>query len=1263
MTNSNFARVREIFDFVVDLPPSRQEEALREECGGDADLLREVRELLGHDMESTAVALPDLGRIRAEVTALNARSHDLVGKKIGHYVIQEQIGQGGMGTVFVANRTEDFESRVAIKVTRPGLANEAILKRFRDEMRFQASLGKHPSIAAMLDAGKTDDGLPYFVMEFVDGVRIDEYCDQQRLTTAERIELFRKVCSAVQFAHQNAVLHRDLKPSNILVATDGVPVLIDFGIAKLADDETNADKTRTEMPVFTPDYASPEQIRGEMLTTASDVYSLGVVFYELLTGHRPYRVTANFPHRIAEAIERHSPDRPSDAILRKETIPVAEGATRDVTPADVGEARSTAITRLQRILRGDLDTISLMALRKEPDRRYATAAELSADLGRYLDGMPVLARSDTVGYRAKKFVTRNKLSVALSLLVLVSLIGGIVGTTVGMASARRQRDEAEQNFALALDSVDRMLIEVGNEDLVDVPQMAEVRKEILEDALEFYQEFIRRRGDDRRVASQLGRVHMLVGSIYEKLYRYDDAMASYQTATDLFEQLHRRGAATARDLERLVDGYFSQGVVLVSKKRFQDAIAIFERAISHSQSQRGKRPNDVDLINEENKIRLMLGQVVAEKDARAGEEIYREALQMQRKLVSDHSEVIQYQDTLALICTDLAHCVGNKTTGTKGRDEAEQLRLESLDIRKCVAAAFPNERRSRSKLAAAYNGLGKVYWEGNRYRLSAEMYRKGIDLQEQLLKQYPGYPHQKDRLGDLYGNLGVTLASFGKFTESKSSFESAIAIQRELCDENPEVAEHFEDLAKSLRSLAHVNNELTNPSEAERLFAEELQVAEFLVENFPEDDSYREDLTKSLAKLAMRQEQNNQPEAAAATNERALAVSGHTADAYFHRGQNFARKKNYARAIEDFGEAIKKEPSRPEFYVRRGEACRDFGRLDQAVDDLTKAIELDPDASYYRRRGSCYRDLEQFENALTDYARAIELKPDYATAWNSKGVTYEKMGRLDDAAQSYTRALEFATDDPVLWENRADIYLEQKKWNAAADDYAEAIKLQPLPAFYEARAYAQRRQGNYEKAIEDYTDALRLDANMTAAIAGRAWTYAQLEEWSSAEQDYGRYVSLRGNSIRCRYERILVHLAQNRIGEFHAASQALFDEIVGDLRENDNEYPSGYFSKLVTAMAAVPSSTVDWRSAAELLPRRLRKYADEDLTRIALELALVEAGNVEQGTKGLDDILGESDLSTESRAVVRCFLGLAVEMEPLDWPIRTICRARMENRQ
>lgn len=464
---SDLKLVEDVFFKVAPLAPADREEAIRHLCDGSPTLESEVRSLL----ESAArvgvfLERPALGKDVEQLTT-ESRSREppdeLIGSIIGAFRIERRIAAGGMGTVYVGARSDGrFDQKVAVKVVKRGMDSEEILARFRSEIQALAALD-HPNIARLIDGGVTPDGRPYLAMEFVDGAPVDQFCDERALKVRERIALFQRVCEAVHHAHQNLVIHRDIKPSNILVTPQGVPKLLDFGIAKLLKGgDTQPALTAETDRRLTPEYASPEQVEGRPVSTASDIYALGVVLYELLAGVRPYTFAVRTQEEVRRVVCDLIPPPPSAAVTVRASrlgtsvktphpsdAPTTPGradtAQRDTgadgRAADAPRTRGVTSTRLRSVLRGDIDNIVMYALRKEPQRRYASADQLSADLGRYLDGMPVLARRDTLSYRASKFIRRHRVGVALVFGALV--IHGALTAMLYEQGLRltRQRDE------------------------------------------------------------------------------------------------------------------------------------------------------------------------------------------------------------------------------------------------------------------------------------------------------------------------------------------------------------------------------------------------------------------------------------------------------------------------------------------------------------------------------------------------------------------------------------------------------------------------------------------------------------------------------------------------------------------------------------------------------------------------------------------------------------------------------------------------------
>ena len=426
MAADRWRRIESLFDEAAALPAGERAAFLSSACGEDLDLKGEVESLLAADEQAAEfLQRPAVVSAAAPPSPLSS----LVGRRVGHYEVEGRIGEGGMSTVYLAVRADDaYQQKVALKVLGYGADRSDLSARFRAERQILASLD-HPGIARLLDGGSTEDGRPYLVMEYIQGVPLDKYCDQHRLGLEARVDLVRQVCAAVQYAHQNLVVHRDIKPSNILVTADGVPRLLDFGIAKLLEGTElpgTIEATMTGQRLMTPQYASPEQVEGGAITTATDVYSLGVLLYVLLTGHLPYRLQGTSSDALQRAVVEQDPERPSTAVGRGEGSP---------------EARGLRPQQLRRKLRGDLDNIVMVALRKEPSRRYASVALLSEDLRRYREHLPVAAQPDTLAYRMRKFVGRHKAGVGAVAVGLAMILGLTAMMTVQAVRLTRQRDE------------------------------------------------------------------------------------------------------------------------------------------------------------------------------------------------------------------------------------------------------------------------------------------------------------------------------------------------------------------------------------------------------------------------------------------------------------------------------------------------------------------------------------------------------------------------------------------------------------------------------------------------------------------------------------------------------------------------------------------------------------------------------------------------------------------------------------------------------
>jgi eukaryotic-like serine/threonine-protein kinase len=427
MTPERWEKIKDLVEGGLEREGGARALFLDEVCTGDPSLRTEVEELIdSHEQAASFMVMPAFEA--ATTLAAEDRDASLVGRRIGPYKNVRELGHGGMGTVYLAVRADEaYRKDVAVKVIKRGMDTEGIIRAFRTERQILATLD-HPNIARLLDGGTTEDGRPYFVMDYVQGLPLDVYCDTHTLPILERLKLFRIVCSAVHDANQHGVIHRDLKPGNILVTPAGVPKLLDFGIAKVLNPELSSGTTSSTITVLplTPAYASPEQIRGEAITPVSDVYSLGVLLYELLSGHRPYRLQGHSPQELERVICKQEPEKPSTIISRiEEPSGGGDGRRTAITPASVSEARADQPDKLRHRLAGDLDNVVLMALRKEPWRRYVSVEQLSEDLRRHLEGLPILSRKSTLAYRTTKLIGRNRataLTATMSVIIVLALV-------------------------------------------------------------------------------------------------------------------------------------------------------------------------------------------------------------------------------------------------------------------------------------------------------------------------------------------------------------------------------------------------------------------------------------------------------------------------------------------------------------------------------------------------------------------------------------------------------------------------------------------------------------------------------------------------------------------------------------------------------------------------------------------------------------------------------------------------------------------------
>lgn len=729
-------RVESLFNEMLRLPSEARAEALRLACD-DAELRREVETLLAHDEPTGSFLSGSALGTQIELPSPESKDEPQ-GALIGVYRTIRRLGTGGMGTVYLAARADgQFEQQVAIKVVKRGMDSEEILRRFELERRTLATLN-HPHIARLYDGGATADGRPFLAMEYVDGAPIHLYCDYNRLSITQRLRLFTIVCDAVRFAHQNLVVHRDLKPSNILVDKLGRPKLLDFGLAKVLVESESPDPTISQQRRLTPAYASPEQVAGTTLNTATDIYSLGVILFELLTGRRPYRVATESPAEFERAVLDQQPLPPSMVVRRGDAIvqPTRE-TTTPYTVDSVAEKREGSVERLAKRLRGDLDTIVLKALHKEPSRRYESVERFVADIERHLDGLPVLARPDTAVYRMNKFIGRHGVAVALSMVTIVALAFGF-GVAVWQGKvARTERDAAyvarDQAEATA-DFFQRMMFEA---DPVNQGPQTTVKAVIDAAAIRVEGELRNQPRVQAAIRSTIGRIYLGLGLIDEA---EQHIQAAYRARLDMLEPGHHDLAESEFDMARL---FYEQG-------QYEQAEALLLESLRTHEQLRGIDNVDTARVwNDLGAVRRAGGKI-AEAEA-----ALLKALEIRERTMGRRS--IETAETL----NNLSGVVAMRGD----LDRAEQLMTEVLSIRREVLHdEHPLVIQGIANLAVMIARRGD-------YDKAEPLFRESIALSRKVLgDQHPSLALELSALSQV-------LLATNRSAEAEPLLREAVAIQ------------------------------------------------------------------------------------------------------------------------------------------------------------------------------------------------------------------------------------------------------------------------------------------------------------------------------------------------------------------------------------------------------------------------------------------------------------------------------------------------------
>jgi tetratricopeptide (TPR) repeat protein len=733
VTPERWKRVREVFDRAAEAGAGEREKLISRECGTDEELCREVRSLLassavaGEFLEVSAVEQFRRGPAPWPAVPLPER--------IGPWEIVRELGHGGMGTVYLGVRSEgDFRRTAAVKLVRTGMDSEFVLRRFRTEREILSGLD-HPHIARLLDGGSTADGRPYFAMEYVDGRHLLEDSAARGLDARARIALFLEVCDAVAYAHRHLVVHRDLKPSNILVTPEGSPKLLDFGLARLVQPRAAeaGERTETAFRLLTPDYASPEQVRGERITTATDIYSLGVVLYHLLAARSPYRTTGPSAEAIARAVCDQEPERP--------------GVDRD------------------------LDNVVLMALRKEPERRYESVGALAEDLKRYLEGRPVVARKDTLGYRTARFIGRHKTGTAVAAGGALALCAAMAAAVYQARVATRERAAAEGRLREVRELTNAFVFEV-HDAIAGLPGSTPARRLVVERALEYLERISRVKTNDpalrRDLAAAYERVARVQGGLFEShLGDTEGAQRSLDRALELRESL-AASPGTAEDRLAVAEVELQLAQVLLVSGEEASAARRTRRASTLLATLAAEKPEDRKLAARSARAKRYLGAALTQLGSR------REALDAIRQSADTLEALVGeepiYRRELGITHQMMVHALA----GSSDRAAASASYEKAVAIQRELAEADPRNLGLKRELAYTHADMGGFLdWAGDP-RGALECHLRALPLLEEIVQADPQNADARLLLAETLNNAGYLEVVIGERAAGRERLDRSL---------------------------------------------------------------------------------------------------------------------------------------------------------------------------------------------------------------------------------------------------------------------------------------------------------------------------------------------------------------------------------------------------------------------------------------------------------------------------------------------------------
>jgi eukaryotic-like serine/threonine-protein kinase len=813
MNVSEWKKIKEVFNATIDLPENERA-ILFEKC--DENTLNKVRKLINaHENAQNFIEASAI----VEVGLFKENEPDFyVGKQIDDYKILKEIGHGGMGTVYLAAKfDESFDKKVAVKLIKRGMDTTSVLKRFVLERKILASL-ENPYIGKLIDGGSTADGLPYLVMEYIEGEPITKFCDSHQFSIAERLELFRKVCSAVSYAHQNLIVHRDIKPSNILVTKDGTPKLLDFGIAKLLNPDwslESVEATATMFRLMTPEYASPEQINGLPITTATDVYSLGVVLYELLSGVRPFTSKSRNYGEIANLVLTCEPIRPSSIVISHSV-----SAVENKNTSENKEQRTKDKGRRTKSLAGDLDNIILKALRKEPERRYSSVQEFSEDIRRHSANLPISARPDTFIYRTDKFIRRHSFGVAAGLLIFLSLLSGISATAWQAYRANIEREKAERRF-----NESRKLSKFLMTDVFESLEMSsgtgQIQKDLAENTLVYLDNLAKEESEDIVLLGELADAYIKLGGVQDStLNNTDAALQSFEKAVEIERRRVKLVPNDINTKRNLIDAQVKVGEILLHREGVGRWLEVLDEIQSLQREIVAANPESAEDLFKLAGTYQTRGDVFDKlKQNEEAKNDYKNALQLVEKAISLSKN--SAQTPLEKINLSQKYIwQGEIYASLENWQNSAQSNRIAGEIAEIVWQENPTLLQALRNIASSHRRLGFASEKIGDFQTALQNYQYALHLIDEAANKNSSLRELKRAKAVYQIRVGKALHNVGETKQAIQTVKRGLALERECISENSDRAGSIQYGFETFGLAAEFFARIGEPKEAIVVYSE-----------------------------------------------------------------------------------------------------------------------------------------------------------------------------------------------------------------------------------------------------------------------------------------------------------------------------------------------------------------------------------------------------------------------------------------------------------